>query len=98
MDVVQLSNGVAALLGFAAATWSYFRFHDRTSKPALAAHLINGTLLLWYAAVNLSVGAGVWEPDLRQLTKMFRWAFAPLVLSYAIRQLFAIRWSRKGSL
>jgi hypothetical protein len=98
MDVVQAVNGVAALVAFSASMFAFLRFHDGQSRAAQAVHILNGTLLLWYATVNLSLGFGLWDADQADLRPLFRWAFAPLLFSYTARQLLAGRRQRQGEI
>lgn len=98
MDVVQAVNGVAALVAFGAAVFAFVRFHDGQSWLARGVHICNGTILLWYATVNLSLGFGLWDADQADLRPLFRWAFAPLLFSYTARQLLAGRRQRQGEI
>ena len=98
MDTVQMVNGLAALAAFGASVFAYLRFHDATSTPARIVHVANGTILLWYASVNLALGTGLWGAAQSDLVPLFRWAFAPLLITYTARQLLAGRRQRQGEI
>ncbi len=95
MDWLQVINGSAALAAFAASMYAYSRLAPG-GPVARVAHLANGTLLLWYATINLTLGFGVWHADIKDLVPLFRWAFAPLLLTYVARQLSVTLWVRRG--
>ena len=98
MDPVQAVNGAAALVAFGAAVFAFVRFHDGQSWLARGVHVANGTLLLWYASVNLALGLGLWDAADADLRALFQWAFAPLLITYTARQLLAGRRQRQGEI
>ena len=90
MDVAQAINGVVALIAVGTShlafvrLGSYGRFH-------IAVHFTQVLLLTWYAVINLALALSIWQPETAQIVPLFRWAFAPLIATYAIRQLLVSR-------
>jgi hypothetical protein len=90
MDWAQLLNGIAALIAMGAAHVAFVKLG--TNSPAvITAHFAQLLLLTWYATLNLSLAFNLWDAELAQLVPLFRYAFAPLLITYAARQILAAR-------
>ena len=90
MDWAQLLNGVAALVAIGAAHVAFVKLG--TNSPAvIGIHFAQLLLLTWYATLNLSLALNLWDAGLAQLVPLFRYAFAPLLATYAARQILAAR-------
>lgn len=90
MDVAQSLNGAVALVAIGTSHYAFVRL-GRYSRFAVAVHFTQVTLLMWYAALNLALAAALWTPETRQIVPLFRWAFAPLIATYALRQWMVAR-------
>jgi hypothetical protein len=90
MDWAQLANGTAALIALAGSNIAFIRLGQRTLL-GVTIHFVQVLLLVWYAVINLALGFGLWSPGVRQIIPLFRWAFAPLLLTYAARQFMVSR-------
>jgi len=90
VDAAQVANGVAAVVGVWAAHYAFVHVTPRVGLAWLI-HGINVTLLTWYAVVNLLLGFGVFRAEVVQVVPLFRYAFAPLLLSVAARQWLAAK-------
>jgi hypothetical protein len=85
MDWAQLLNGVAALVAIGGSNFAFIRLGQRT-PISLVTHFVQVLLLVWYAVINLALAFDLWSPEVREIIPLFRWAFAPLLMTYAVRQ------------
>jgi hypothetical protein len=85
MDWAQLLNGVAALVAIGGSNYAFIRLGQRTPVSVIT-HFVQVMLLVWYAVINLALAFGLWAPNVREIIPLFRWAFAPLLVTYTMRQ------------
>ena len=90
MDWAQLANGIAASAAVVTAHLSFVKL-GRHGATAIGVHFAQILLLVWFAAINLTLAFGVWTAEASTLIPLFRWAFAPLLATYAWRQWSAAR-------
>ena len=98
MDPWQIANGTAAIVALVASQWSWIRVQQTTRHHVIVVHVAHTAILLWYAILNLGLGTGAVELD-HAPTPLFRYAFAPLLITYSLKQVMAsARVVRSGDL
>lgn len=90
VDWAQFLNGLAAVVAVAAAQVAFIRLAVK-SRAYIAVHFVQVTLLIWYAAINLLLALDLLVIETLRLVPLFRWAFAPLLATYALRQMMSAR-------
>lgn len=90
MDWAQVINGVVALVAVASAHVAFVRL-GLHAPINLLVHFVQVLILTWYVLLNLSLAFGLWDAETDVLIPLFRWAFGPLLATYALRQWLAAR-------
>ena len=90
MDVAQAINATVAIVAIGTSHYAFVRL-GRYNRLHIAVHFVQLLLLAWYAVINLALAATLWQPEVRQVVPLFRWAFAPLIATYALRQYMVSR-------
>ena len=91
MDWVQIINGAAALVAFGVSQLAYLNLNLHHLVSVTILHTVHCTLLLWYGLLNFALGFGLFGFGVGNVTPYFRYAFAPLLITYSLRQLVAIQ-------
>ena len=90
MDVAQAINATVALIALGTSHYAFVRL-GRYGRFHIVVHFVQLLLLAWYAVINLVLASTLWQPEVAQIVPLFRWAFAPLIATYALRQFMVSR-------